>query len=390
MRATMGPAGTEVQITWQGRRAHAFVPELLANRDLELDAKTVARTAVAASEAGHAAEALDPDSEALARLLLRSEGVASSYIESIRAPVVDVVLAEEQVGRQEAGAAAWVAANLAAVIEAVATASTRAALSLEILCDWHRTLMTGSPTPERYVGKVREEQGWIGGTSPFDAALVTPPPGELDPLIDDLLAFVNRVDVDPVAQAAVAHAQFEIIHPFGDGNGRVGRVLVAWILTRRLGLLVPPPVSVAIAADVGGYTSGLTLFRLGDHSTWVRWFAEAVTKGGEAQRSLITRVEELRRQWAELLARSGARKVRSDAALFSVLDLMPRHLVFTTPILERELGISRRVAGATLRRLADAEILTEYGTVAPAAVGQPAALYVSRDLLGLAGSSPLR
>jgi Fic family protein len=386
----MGPAGTEVQISWQGRRAHAFVPERLADRDLDLDARTVARTAVAASEVGHAAEALDPDYEPLARLLLRSEGVASSYIEGIRAPVVHVVLAEEQVGRQEVGAASWVAANLAAVIEAVATASTRGALSLEILCGWHRTLMTGSPTPARYVGRVRDEQGWIVGTSPFDAALVTPPPDELDPLLDDLLAFVNRVDVDPVAQAAVAHAQFEIIHPFGDGNGRVGRVLVAWILTRRLGLVVPPPVSVAIAADVGGYTSGLTLFRLGDHSTWIRWFADAVTRGGEAQRSLIARVEGLRRRWVELLERSGARKVRSDAAIFDVVDLMPRHLVFTTPILERELGISRRVAGASLRRLAEVNVLTEYGTVAPTGVGQPAALYVSRDLLGLAGSNPLR
>jgi Fic family protein len=84
---------------------------------------------------------------------------------------------------------------------------------------------------------------------------VTPPPNELSALLDDLIAYVNRDDVDPVAQAAVSHAQFEIIHPFGDGNGRVGRVLVAWVLTRRLALLVPPPVSVAIAADVAGSAS---------------------------------------------------------------------------------------------------------------------------------------
>lgn len=386
----MAQAGREVQIIWQGRRTRAFVPDPLASRDLELDARTAARTAVAASEVARAAEALDPDYEPLARLLLRSEGVASSYIEGIRAPVVDVVLAEEQVGRREVGAAAWVAANLAAVVEAVATANAGAPLSLEVLCDWHRTLMTGSPTPARYVGTVRDEQGWIGGTSPLDAALVTPPPDELGPLLDDLVVFANRVDIDPVAQAAIAHAQFEVIHPFGDGNGRVGRVLVAWVLAHRLGLLVPPPVSVAIAADVGGYTSGLALFRLGDSLTWTRWFAEAVAKGGQAQRSLIAQVGKLRHRWVEGLEGSGGRKIRSDAALFDVLELMPRHLVFTTPILERELGVSRRVAGATLRRLADAGVLTEYGTVAPAGVGQPAALYVSRELLGLAGSSPLR
>lgn len=384
----MPQAGTEVEIVWQGRRARAFVPQLLADRTLELDARTAAHTTAAASEVTFAAERLDPDYEPLARLLLRSEGVASSFIEGIRAPVVDVVLAEEEMGRRDAGAAAWVASNLAAVAEAVASAGDGARLSVETLCSWHRTLMTGSPTPERYVGVVRHEQGWIGGATPHDATLVTPPPAELPLLLDDLVRYVDRTDVDAVAQAAIAHAQFEIIHPFGDGNGRVGRVLVAWILTRRLGLLVPPPVSVAVAADVGGYGSGLTLFRLGDGLRWVRWFADAVGRGGRAQRALVARVDELRSQWLERLDAAG--RPRRDAALFDALRLMPRHLVFTTPILERELGISRKAAGATLRRLADAGILTESGTVPPLGAGQPAALYVSRELLGLAGSSPLR
>jgi len=270
------------------------VPTLLANRELTLDAPTAARSAAAATEVAHAAEALDSDYEPLARLLLRSEGVASSYIEGVTAPVVDVVLAEEQLGRQGAGAAAWVACNLAAVSEAVASAEGGAALSIETLCKWHRTLMTRSPTPERYVGAIRNEQGWIGGTSPLDAHLVTPPPGALPALLDDLIAYVSRVDVDPVAQAAISHAQFEIIHPFGDGNGRIGRVLVAGVLTRRLALLVPPPVSVAIAADVAGYSSGLVLFRLGDHRRWITWFADAVASGGRAQRALISNVEQIK------------------------------------------------------------------------------------------------
>jgi Fic family protein len=299
-------------------------------------------------------------------------------------------MAEEHIGRQESGPAAWVASNLAAVAEAVASAGAGARLSVETLCEWHRTLMTGSPTPERYVGVVRDEQGWIGGTSPLDATLVTPPPAELPRLLDDLVAYGNREDVDPVAQAAIAHAQFENIHPFGDGNGRVGRVLVAWILTRRLGLLIPPPVSVSIAADVGGYGSGLTLFRMGDHLRWVSWFADAVAQGGKAQRSLVGWLGELRSQWLSRLEDADVRKPRRDAALFDVLELMPRHLVFTTRILERELGISRKAAGETLRRLAAVGVLTEYGTVPPAGAGQPAALYVSRELLGLAGSSALR
>jgi Fic family protein len=385
----MEPVGSDVEVIWNGRRVHAFVPTLLADRELTLDAPTAARTAVAATEVAHAAEALDVDYEPLARLLLRSEGVASSYIEGVTAPVVDVVLAEEQLGRRGKGAAAWVASNLAAVTEAVANAEGGAALSIETLCEWHHTLMTGSPTPERSIGVIRNEQGWIGGTNPLDAHLVTPPPGELSVLLDDLITYANREDVDPVAQAAISHAQFEIIHPFGDGNGRVGRVLVAWVLTRRLALLVPPPVSVAIAADVAGYSSGLVLFRLGDHRRWITWFADAVASGGRAQRALISNVEKIEQQWNDRLAAT-VRKPRSDAAVFAALDLLPRHLVLTSQILADELKISRKASLATLHRLVHVGILTEQGKVLRETSGQPAGLFVSRDLLGLAGSSPLR
>lgn len=365
------------------------MPALLVDRDLTLDAPTAAKSAAAATEVAHAAEALDAGYEPLARLLLRSEGVASSYIEGVTALVVDVVLAQEQLGPGGTGGAAWVACNLAAVSQAVTSAENGEALSIETLCEWHRTLMTGSPTPERYIGVIRNEQGWIGGTSPLDAHLVTPPPDRLSVLLDDLIAYVNRVDIDPIAQAAISHAQFEIIHPFGDGNGRVGRVLVAWVLTRRLALLVPPPVSVAIAADVAGYSSGLALFRLGDHRRWITWFANAVASGGRTQRALISNVDQIRQQWRDQLA-TGDRKTRSDAAVFAALDLLPRHVVLTSPILAHELQISRKASLATLHRLVEAGILTEWGTVSPQASGRPAALFVSRDLLGLTGSSPLR
>jgi Fic family protein len=382
-------AGSEVATVWNGRRVRAFVPDLLVERELTLDAPTVAKTAMAAAEVGYAAESLAAEYEPLARLLLRSEGLASSFIEGITAPVVDVVLAEERPGGREAGAAGWVASNLTAVAEAVASAEGVDALSTELLCAWHRILLTGSPTPERYVGEIRDEQSWIGGTSPLDANLVTPPPELLHALLDDLVAYGNRVDIDPVAQAAVAHAQFEIIHPFGDGNGRVGRVLIAWLLTRRLALLVPPPVSVAIAADVGGYSSGLTLFRFGEHLPWVRWFADAVAAGGRAQRALTASVEQIKRTWRDKLD-STDRKTRSDATAYAALELLPRHLVLTSRTLTDELLISNRTALATLRRLAQTAILTEYGTVHSGGAGQPAALFVSRDLLGLAGSRPLR
>lgn len=221
---------------------------------------------------------------------------------------------------------------------------------------------------------------------------MTPPPDELDRLLDDLLAYLNSGGLDAVAQAAVAHAQFEVVHPFADGSGRIGRVLVSWLLTRRLQLLVPPPVSARLAADVGGYAAGLTQYRFGQTSSWVAWFADAVSGAGHEQRQLIAAVEQLHEQWRDRLAEHrGRRALRRDAAAWRVVALLPRHLVLSAPLVAAELGLTRTGAGDALRTLADAGVLTPYRSSTPrASPGRPAQLYVSTELLGLAGASPLR
>lgn len=386
----MNAAGVEVPIVWNGRRVQAFVPQRLAERDLAVTTDTAIRAARAHAAVEQGAESMPDDYVPLARLLLRVEGVASSYIEGVTAPVVDVVVAEAHPDRRDA-TAGWVAANLAAVTDAVGDAQA-APLSVGQLCRWHRTLMRGSPTPQHDVGALRTEQGWIGGTSPLDAHLVTPPPDVISPLVDDLVDYVNRQDIEPVIKAAVAHAQFEVIHPFADGNGRIGRVLVAWILVRDLSLLAPPPVSTRIAADVGGYASGLVLFRLGELDAWIRWFADAVSGAGRAQQELVAAVDGLRVVWRDRLAapRPGSTRLRSNAAAWRVLDLVPRLLVLTGATVAQELGIPLKSANAALGDLVAADILSEQGTVASSGRGRPARLYVSGELLGLAGATPLR
>lgn len=379
-------AGGEVPIIWNGRRARAFVPTLLSERDFDLDHSTVDATARARTIVEIGAEELPADWEPLARLLLRAEGIASSFIEGITAPVVDIVLAEST---QEHSPARWVAANLAAVTGAI-DAAHDGPLTIDHLCQWHRTLMTGSPTPERYVGRLRAEQGWIGGTSPLDAHLVTPPPALVSGLMDDLITWINGDTVDPITQAAVAHAQFEIIHPFADGNGRIGRVLIAWILVRRLSLLTPPPVSTGIAADVGGYQSGLVLYRMGDHNSWIKWMAQAISGAGRSQQELIGNVASLSEQWRSTVAsgRQDRRRLRSDSTVWQVLDLLPRLLVVTGTTLSKELGVPPKTANAAIEQLVDVGILVPQGTIETA--GRPSTVYVSPDLLGLTGSNPLR
>jgi hypothetical protein len=149
-------------------------------------------------------------------------------------------------------------------------------------------------------------------------------------------------------------------------------------------------VSARIAADVGGYGSGLVLFRMGDHSAWVRWFAEAVSGAGRAQQELVASVERLQPEWRERLGgpRAGSRRVRSDAAAWRVLDLLPRHLVLTGPFLASELTIPLKSASAALGELVDAGILVEHGTVQGSGRGRPSRLYMSAELLGLTGSNP--
>ena len=109
---------------------------------------------------------------------------------------------------------------------------------------------------------------------PCGAAFVPPPPGEVDPLLDDLCAFINDVALPPLVQAAIAHAQFETIHPFEDGNGRTGRALVQVVLRRRgLTPAFVPPISVVLARDKDRYLKGLTLFREDRLADWIELFA---------------------------------------------------------------------------------------------------------------------
>jgi len=263
-------------------------------------------------------------------------------------------------------------------------------LTTSMLCEWQRTVVAGSPLPARHVGVVRDEQGWIGGTSPLDAALVTPPPDHVPQLLDDLIAFANSSDIDPIVQTAVVHAQFEIIHPFADGNGRVGRVLISWMLSRRLALVTPPPVSIRLAADRGGYLAGLTLYRLGQHEPWVLWFADAVVGAGAAQRDLIAGVERLARLWRTQLGAPGERRApRADAVVWRVVDLMPRHLVLTAALLAAELGVTIRAATSALNDLERRGILVRYQPPGRRSPGRPSGMFVSPELLGLVGAEPV-
>lgn len=371
-------SGREQAIEWRGRKVNAWVPDPLTKRDLTLTEPTARRTERAAAAARHGDDVLPADWGALARLLLRAEGVASSHIEGVQAPLAQVAAAELDPSVGES--AAWIADNAAATLAAITQAS-KAPLSAEALHRWHRRLMTAAGhLPKHQVGAWRDLPGWIGGTSPLNAAVVVPPPELIAPLICDLIEFANRTDIDPVTQAAVAHAQFELIHPYADGNGRVGRILIAWVLTRRLNLATPPPVSVRIATDRSGYLSGLTLFRLDQLDPWVAWFAEIVEGSGDAATNLVGAVAELTADWSERIA-----KVRKDGIAHRVLALLPAHPVIGGEIVASELGVSERAARMALETLEDHNIV-ERSAIVRHKTGRPPRWWVASELLALVGA----
>jgi Fic family protein len=363
---------------WQGTRLRAWAPEPLARQDFSLGPRAIRlteRAVAAVAAAGNHSAHVGP----LATLLLRSESVASSYLEGLRTPLADVAATE--VGGALGDAASHVADNLGAVVGALG--SPGRPLTRDALHDWHRRVLeTGGGPPERMVGAYRTEQSWVGGTSPRDAAYVPPPPALVEELMDDLIAFANDDALDAATQAAVVHAQFESIHPYGDGNGPIGRLLIGWVLARRLEMSVPPPVSVVIARDPGGYLAGLTLFRLGQTDAWVEWVARALERSGAAADALMERSEVLVADWRQRLDR-----VREDAAAHRVVDLLVERPVLSAAVVADRLGISARSGLTALATLAEHGIVEPYRPprVGP---GRPTRYWAAHELIALVAASP--
>lgn len=370
-------AVTEVDATFEGRRVRASVPPRIAALDLELSPADARATERAIAAVARARDRLPASWEPLARLLLRSEGVASSAVELVRAPLEEVAAAE--VEPLLTGPSAWVADNLAAVAQAVAEAAG-GPLTVATLLAWHARLMAHAG-PEG-AGRLRDRLVWVGGATPQLAAYVGPPPELVPGLLEDLVAFCNRADVDAVTQAAVAHAQFESIHPFADGNGRLGRVLIAWVVARRLEVPVPPPLSVFIARDAGGYLSGLTLYRLGQAEAWVRWFATTLERSASAAATLVDGVEALLADWRRRAGHDSGRATRVGATLWRLIELLPAYPVVSSALVARECGVTDEAARHALHRAA------ELGVLAPAALkvaarGRPTQWWVAPEILDL-------
>lgn len=308
------------------------------------------------------------DTEAIARILLRAESVASSKIEGLEIGgrrLFKAQLAKDLALDARDRGAIEVLNNIE-LMERLIDSATSSELTPDLLLESHRLLMQGTKF-ESMAGEFRKEQNWIGGSefNPCAADFVPPPPEMVPALIADFCEFCRRDDLPAVAQAAIAHAQFETIHPFFDGNGRIGRALIHVVLKARgLASGFVPPVSLVLATRSKDYVAGLTATRyLGDPSgsqarsganQWVGTFAAAVSRSVDDARSYDQKIREVRAEW-----RSRLGKVRRGSAVDLLVETLPAAPLVTVKTASELIGRTRQAVNQALPRLIEAKVLKQ-------------------------------
>ena len=265
--------------------------------------------------------------------------MASSRIEGLEIGARHILRAEVARNLNEYSSdvtATEVLGNIDAMIFGIQAVEEETPITIDLLLEIHRRLLAGTRLAQ-YGGELRVVQNWIGGSdyNPCSAAFVPPPPESVEPLMRDLCDFASTDDLPAVAQAAIAHAQFETIHPFVDGNGRTGRTLIHLVLRRRgLAPRVPAPVSLVLATWSRSYIDGLTAFRhvgpltsrgaVEGLNTWVGRFAAACPRAVADATSFEARAAELEEQW-----RSRLGKIRANSGTDLLLRRLPGVPVLT-------------------------------------------------------------
>ena len=352
-------------------RYSVYLPDLLTDRRFAFDGDVAADMADAEGDLVRLNGAVDAlaDSEGLARLLLRAESVASSRIEGLVVGGRRLLRADaaRQLGEEIRDVtAAEVLANIDAMVWGVDAVAPGGAITLDTLLEIHRRLLAGTRL-EEHGGRVRTVQNWIGGSgyNPCSAAFVPPPPDGIPVLLDDLVAFCNDDALPTMAQAAIAHSQFETIHPFVDGNGRAGRVLIHLVLRRRgIATRFLPPISLVLATWSDDYVSCLTGTRYAGEpgsdaahvgiNRWVAVFAAACRRAVADAGWFEERVAQLQDTW-----RQRAGNPRRDSAVQRLMTLLPAAPVLTVATAAGLTGRSFQAANQAIDRLVDSGVLVQ-------------------------------
>lgn len=291
----------------------------------------------------------------LSTLLLRAESVASSKIENENASVDDYARALHGI-RSNSSATSMVASTKAldALIKSVQDGGS---IKLPSIYRAHGILMADEPSERAHAGKPRAMQNWIEGSdySPRGATYVPPPPRMVESYMDDVIRFANRTDVGILTQAAIAHAQFESIHPFTDGNGRIGRALINTIMRKRGATKrIVVPLASAIVARRQDYFDALTAYRKGDATPIISAFSTGSIIAAQEARTSAKRLADMPQHWRELTG-----SPRKGSAAAKILNNLLNDPVFSADEVEARIG------GATSSIYAAIGKLHQSGVIRP-------------------------
>jgi len=297
-------------------------------------------------------------------VLLRTESASSSQIENLTAG--PRAIAEAVIGERSEGNASLILGNVRAMEAALALSED---IDNASIITMHNALLGGSAP--HLTGEYRNEQVWIGGQLPQRASFVPPHHDRVQSAMDDLIAFTRRVDLPVLAQVAIAHAQFETIHPFPDGNGRTGRAL-AHAMLRHGGVLrhLAVPVSAGLLTDVDRYFEALTAYRLGESEPIVSVFSDAALTAVANADELARDIAAAREKWRDELA-----GIRSDAVARTLAELSIEYPVLNATTAARVTGASRPAVTNGL------DALVERGILARGSSAQRNRTWINNDVL---------
>jgi len=347
-----------------GETVRAFVPHPLppAGPGLVIEGSLAERHAAAVAAIGRlgVAGAMVPEPGWFLYGFVRKEAVLSSQIEGTQATLRDVATFEATSGSDAPADVEEVCNYVEAVNQARAAIADPGGLPLStrLLCDIHRTLMRGVRGKDKLPGEIRRSQNWIGGSRPGNALFVPPPPEEVPTALAALEHWLHAADpLPPLVKTGLAHAQFETIHPFLDGNGRVGRMLIA-LLVEHWGLLDAPLLylSLPLKRQQADYYARLTAIRTdGDWEGWLAFFlecvAEAADDGVRAARAIHALLGTDRKRLAA--------HDRATVAAIRLLDHLPANPMVTVPRASRLLGATAPPARKAIELLEHLGVLRE-------------------------------
>lgn len=347
------------------------LPPMIRDLDYPIDRPLAAMTTASTGNLGHLDLVHGRTLDGLNHLQLRTESVDSSKIENVDASLADYGRALLGVGAN--ASATSMASATAALATMIRDAETTRSIRAEAILRAHHELFRKHPDEAPRAGRFRTTQNWVGGSdySPLGALHVPPPPETVADYIDDMVVFANRDDLPPLVQAAIVHAQFESIHPFIDGNGRIGRTLIHAVLRRRRATRhLTVPIASALVGHRDRYFAALNDYRRGYAYTLIAMLAAATSVATAESWATATAIREVRDRWRDAVGGT-----RPGTPLHRLMDLLTEEPIVNVALVTERLDLPEEAVGESIDRLTDARVLTR----APRSRRAP--VWLARDVL---------